>query len=801
MKTSVNWLRAYVDMPWPAAELAERLTLAGLEVEGIVALGNVPEGVVVGRIVKRDAHPNADRLSVCEVDDGSGELKQVVCGAANCDAGKLVPLAQVGAVLPGGLKIKPAKLRGVPSYGMLCAAADLGLAATEHSGLLELSTTAAPGTPLAQVIATDTVIDWEVTPNRPDWLSHVGIAREIAAVGDCRASFRLPPADLKPVAGTDVQALAKVVVTAADLCPRYTARVIRNVKIGPSPSWMQQALRAIGIRPISNVVDITNYVMAECGQPLHAFDYDLVAEHAIVVRRAEAGETLVTLDGQVRQLNGDTLVIADAAKGVALAGIMGGGNSEISAATTTVLLESAAFEPSNIRATARRLLLSTESSHRFERGVGLEMVEFASARAAALICELAGGELVDGVIDVCAQAYVAPALSCRVARVNSLLGLELSAEQIAALFERLQFAVVECNATTVTVQVPSFRLDLTREVDLIEEVARLHGLDNIPAATPVAQLAGERRLDAWYPVEQMRAQLLALGLSEAMNYSLISVEAATRGTGVDQEHLVRLANPISVEGAVLRPSLLPGLLQNLQHNVAHQNNNVSLFELGRVIVQQPALAEERLQVGILLSGRPHPERYGAEQAREYDFFDLKGLLESWMATRRLAELSCQAHAHPAFAPGACAAFVSGGKVVARFGQINPELVSGIRLQHPALLALIEGDVLLAAATAPKLYKKLPQFPATERDISLLAPASVSNGDIIACIEAANCPLIEQVRLFDVYEDEAVLGAGKRSLAYSLTYRGKDRTLVDDEVNAAHQAVRAKLEKDLAVQLR
>ncbi len=802
MKTSLQWLAEYIDRPLHAAEVAACLTKAGLEMESIERPATIPAGVVTAVIISRDRHPNADKLSVCRVDDGGPEPLQIVCGAPNCDAGKAVPLARLGTEFPNGLKIAKVKLRGVESSGMLCSAAELGLPGGGQAGLLELEPGTRPGQPLETVLRQDTVIDWEVTPNRPDWLSHIGIARELAAVLGCPEAVRLPRIKTSPSLGAAVSSLASVSVEAPDLCPRYQARVIRGIKIGPSPEWLQRTLRAVGQRPINNVVDITNFVMLECGQPLHAFDYDRLAGHAIIVRRARPGEVMTTLDGRQQQLDAEKLVIADRDAAVALAGVMGGASSEISDGTTTVLLESAAFLAKNIRATAKKLGMHTESSHRFERGVNLEMVDFAGARAAALICELAGGSLADGCLDAYAAPWKAAEVTCRVARVNQLLGTDLDAAAIASCFTRLGLPLAAQDAGRITVSAPAFRLDLEREVDLIEEVARIHGLDNIPAAAAAATLGGPMTADTYYPVERARAELLGLGLDEIMNYTLMAEAKACAGTGAAPADLVTLANPISAEACCLRPSLLPNLLQTVHHNLSRHNPDLAMFEIGRVFSKSQTFPEERLQAGILLTGSRHPERFGAEAAAKCDFFDLKGLVEGWCAARRLVEPQFSACNHPAFKPGTAAAVAVDGREIAVLGEVAAEFTADMRLQAPLFIALFElGPLFAATPAAPAAARALPQFPATARDISLVAPKALRNREILAAIRAVAPPLLESVALFDLYEDEKAVGAGKLSLAYSMVYRSPDRTLTDAEVNTAHEDIRRALAAKLPVQLR
>ncbi|MBT3288205.1 MAG: phenylalanine--tRNA ligase subunit beta [Victivallales bacterium] len=800
MKTSIKWLENYIDIDWEPAEMAERLTMAGLEVEGIESTCDVPETVVVAEILDRQPHPDADTLSVCSVNVGEEAPLQIVCGAPNCDAGKKVPCARIGTVLGEKFKIKKSKIRGVVSFGMLCAADELGLGGA-HSGLLELPADAPVGEPVIGSLASaDTVIDWEVTPNRPDWLCHIGIAREIAAVTGTLAAFRLPDVSFCEASDAKVADMASVEVLDAELCPRYTVRVIRNITIAPSPEWLQEALRAVGLRPINNVVDITNYVMMECGQPLHAFDYEFLAGRRIVVRRAAAGEKITTLDEVERELTCDNLLICDGEKGVALAGVMGGLASEIRDTTTTVLLESAVFHASNIRATSRDLGVSSDSSHRFERGVGLDMCEFASRRAAALIAELGGGEVVAGVIDAYPKPYTPHTVTARFAKINSLIGVDIPRETVRQQMLNLGLTVSEMTEETINVSIPSFRHDLEREADIVEEVARLFGLENIPAAMPVALSGGPREADGFYPLEESRAQLRGLGLQETMTYSFINPEAATKCTGVTDEQLIKPVNPLSIELGTLRPSLIPAMIASTAHNIAHNIDDLAIFEQGRVLVNAPGLPEERNQIGIVMTGRVQPERYGDEKAVAVDLYDLKGVLEGWFEARRLTAV-CAAAEHPSLVPGLTAAFEIDGQQVAVFGQVCEELTQDMRLKHPVFMAVIELDRVLACAERPRIYEPLPQFPATTRDIAILADAGLENQAVVDAVFSLRLPLIERVELFDIYEDEKALGAGKKSLAYSVVYRDARATLTDKKVNKLHEKVRQHLVKTLGVELR
>ena len=553
MRLPISWLKEYVDFDDTPQGLAAKLTFSGTEVEGIETIGSTYEGIVVGEVLEVNKHPNADKLTLCRVNTGSGEMT-VVCGAPNVRPGIKVPFARVGVTLPNGVKLKSAKIRGVVSEGMLCAEDELKLS-EDHSGLMILDGKWAPGTPLSEILGPpETVLDLEVTPNRPDCLSVLGMAREVAALYGTQLKW---PAVRVGESDERVENLTSVDVADEVGCPRYTARILRDVKIGPSPAWMKRRLELSGIRAINNVVDITNYVMLECGQPLHAFDQALLAEGIILVRRVVEGEKMATLDGIDRPLTPNMLVIADAHKPVAVAGVMGGAGSEIRDDTKTVLLESAFFKPQDIRATAKKLGMMTESSYRFERGVDIGCTEWASLRAAALMVAHAGGTLARGVIDVYSRPRAERTVACRFDRVRSLLGVDVLNDQIKNAFQSLMLPVTESNDAVCTVQIPSFRVDLEKEVDLIEEFARIYGLDKIPLPAPKAALvpgADDKPVQAAIACRQ---HLVGLGLRETMNYSFVSDHLLNLFDPSDVQHRVVLPNPVNLEQATLRPSLVP----------------------------------------------------------------------------------------------------------------------------------------------------------------------------------------------------------------------------------------------------
>ncbi len=799
MKTSLSWLRDYVENPWSPRQLADRLTAAGLEVEGIEETMHVPPTVVVAEILTRNPHPDSDHLSICLVKASeSGEPLQIVCGALNCDAGKKVPLAQIGTDLGEGFVIKKSKIRGVESFGMLCSAKELGIS-DDHSGLMILADDAPVGAPLASLLSSDIVIDWEVTPNRPDWNSHVGIAREIAAATG--KAVVLPKADIRVDAGQDIHEVAAVDVQAPDLCPRYIARVFKNVKIGPSPEWMARRLEAVGLRSINNVVDITNYILLEFGQPLHAFDLGQLDGGQIIVRRARDGEEITVLDGTKLKLTPDNLLIADRSRGVALAGIMGGENSMITDQTTTVLLEAATFDRSNIRVSSRTLGKATDSSYLYERGVAAETTGLASERAATLLCQLCGATQLSGVIDCYSSPWQPQYISCTADYASSLLGIPLTTDEIADCLVRRGFSVSVKDDKTLTVATPPWRMDLENATDLVEEIAQLKGLDSIPELPATVKIGGSFKNDTFVPQENARAALLALGLNEIINYSMWSLNACLAGSGLQPENILCVSNPISADTAYLRPTLLPGLMQVVNHNVSHNEHDIAVFEIGRVFHQDKDGRHETTQIAIALTGQVHPERYGKDLEARYDFFDMKGVLEGWFSSEGLPHLTCRPIDHPALKHGQAASMASGNRQLAVFGEAAPALVKGIRLRAPLFIALVDFEQLAAAPRRTKKYRDLPQFPVTTRDVSFIAPAGLTHEAIVTAITKQNFANLDKVELKDIFADEKVLGPGKVSYMYSLTFRHPERTLNDEEVNDMQNKIRAFLQARLGVELR
>lgn len=794
MKISLNWLREYVAFQGDAAALAELLTLAGVEVEGIETRGVAIPNVVVAEVKESVQHPNADRLSVCQVDDGSGAPRQIVCGAKNYRVGDKVPLALPGAALPGDFKIKVGKLRGMESQGMMCSADELGLPKGED-GLLILPPESIPGTPLSELYPGDTIMDLEITPNRPDLLSHIGIAREVSALSGS-------PILSKRVRNAEADFSATVEISAEN-CPLYTVRQISGVKVGPSPAWMKNRLEAVGLRSINNIVDITNYVMMETGQPLHAFDAAKVRGD-IRVRLAATDEAFKALDGKQYTLQPSHLVIADEAGVLALAGVMGGEESGVSAATTEIWLESAYFLPTNIRATSRGLGLMTDSSYRFERDVDPAGILSASQRATQLIAELAGGipgKLRSGysanaqfgfdVMGAEEGIEYGDAVPLRAERCTALLGFEVSDERIAEILTGFGL-----RKSMGGWQIPSFRPDLTREVDLIEEIARVVGIQNIPART-VARFAQSSETDRLHDrLMLMRQKLASWGFHESRTLTLISEANLKNVYGTAS--LQRVRNPLNEDQAVLRPSLIPGLLDSLARNARVGEKAIRLFEIGRVFSDVAnGVAEERLSLGLILSGESAEESWRGGEGRTYDVYDIKGAISAIFGNGLRFDASPDARLAISTSIG------WKGSLVGRAGQLWPVEARSLDITSPVIFAEIDLTAFMAETVAPQKYREIPRYPAVRRDIALLAPLELPHAAIQDLLLSGKEPLLAWVELFDIFTDPSgeKVPIGQKSVAYSLTYRATERTLTADEVNAAHSRLKELLKSSLPIGFR
>ena len=793
MKFSVNWLREFVDLPDPPQDgfavankidkLAELLTLAGVEIEAIETRGAKIDKVIVAQIKASSRHPNADRLTVCTIDDGSGQTRQIVCGATNYKVGDKVPLALPGAVLPSGLEIKKSKLRGVESEGMLCSGKELGFS-EDAAGLLILSPDAKIGEKIADLFPSDTILDVEITPNRGDLLSHYGLAREISALVGQPALGGLP----NQIKAGGAPALQKkgIEISAPRECPFYSARKIDSVKVGPSPNWLHAKIEAVGIRSINNIVDISNFVMLELGQPTHAFDADKL-KGGIVVRLARDGEKFLALDGKTYTLTSKDLVIADQERVIGIGGVMGGEETSVTESTRNVLLEAAYFLPSSVRHTARTLNLPSDASYRFERGVDPEMILRASKRAAELMRELATGNPAKEAA-VAGKTPSPPAdVSLSYEKCDRVLGLGIKPKTIDQILERFGLSQSKSGKEKSTWKIPSYRRDLQRDVDLIEEVIRAYGVDKV-IGTDRSRFTAASEADKAHDLEtDLRMTLVARGFDEARTSKLLPREAISLG-----ESAIELKNPLSEDHVALRPSLIPGLLGVLGRNVRAGAERVAIFELGRVFI--PPKGKEERKLGILVWGNAASAHVWRTQTkRRLDFFDLKGALDSLGLPR--VSLRRTQHVDLAMA----AEILSANRVVGLVGQLSASRTSTIDAPGAVFIAELDVDLVLDARRSAKTFRELERFPAVTRDIALIVPEKISHAEILRAIENPKEPLLESVQLFDLFTGE--LGESRKSLAYTLTYRDRSRTLTNEEVTAAHAKIRERLRRDLSAELR
>lgn len=792
MKFTLNWLKQYIDFDMSPAALADRLTMLGLEVDAVQDLYPELDQVKVARIDAVHPHPNADKLVLCDISVGEKKCR-VVCGAPNARAGLLTAIALPGAVLPGGFKVKPAKIRGEASEGMLCSEKELGISG-DQAGIMELSDNLESGQSLSDALSLqDTFIEVDLTPNRPDCASVIGIAREVAGFAGNRLN---PPVDKEALPQLTGEGGAfSVEVEAPDGCPRYTARMLTNVTIGPSPWWLRQKLLAIGMRPINNVVDVTNFVMMEYGQPLHAFDYKKVAGGQIIVRKARTDEKITTLDGVERQLDPEMLLICDAERPVAIAGIMGGENSEVSESTTEVLLESAYFDAISVRRTAGKLNLSTESSYRFERGVDPQGVPNALERAVRLIAELAGADVVAGGVDCCEDIKEPPPITLRVQRAGEQLGMDFSAEDISRALAGIEIDVEQVDDQTLTVYPPSFRVDLEREADLVEELARLRGYDEIPTSLPMVPMSFPE-YDAERDIRKQISRLMvSLGFNEAINYSFVTAKHFDMLGLADNDparETVRLLNPLTEDQSIMRTTLLPGLLENLRRNINHQNYDVRLFEIGKAFYYKKGqdLPDEQQRLTALLCGRKHPyspRLYDGETA--VDMHDVKGVAETLLDDLRFSQVSIVPADKPISYVEAesFVDFKVGNRSIGNFGKINAPVLKAFGIKQDVFFLDLNLDALYHLSPAPRLFRELPKFPAVQWDIAVLVPDRVAGGELLAAITESGEPLVESAEIFDVYYGKNI-AKGYKSVAISVTYRSNSQTLNDETVDTVHRKI-------------
>ncbi len=788
MKVTYNWLKEFVDFDLTPAELSELLTMLGLEVEWVEKRGFGMDDVVIARVLEKNQHPNADKLSLCKIDNGT-EILTVVCGAQNFKAGDTVALAKIGAVLPGDFRIKRSKIRGEESCGMLCSEKELGLA-EESSGIMVLPDTATLGKPFFEATGLkDTIFEIGLTPNRADCLSVIGIAREIAAKLGKRVRY---PSTVLPEYGEPVNSRISVNILDSTGCPRYAARFISGCRIAPSPAWLVNRLNMVGMRSINNVVDVTNLIMIELGHPLHAFDYTQVAGGQIIVRRAAEGEKFRTLDGQERILAGADMLICDRNVPVALAGIMGGENSEITESTTDILLESAFFDPPSIRRTSKRLGLHTESSHRFERGADIDMVPKALDRAAGLIAQLAGGNVAKGCVDNFPSPKHPVSVTFRPERANSVLGLSLSAERMAELFRNLEFQVQPVTNGSFKVTIPAYRIDIEREIDLIEEICRLNGFDKVKSTMPIAPVISERPSGHQILQSIVRNHFVAEGMNEIISFSFIGPDAADKlllPPDDPRRNNIRLCNPLVAEQSVMRTTLLPGLLETASRNISFRSMDLRLFEMRRLYHPMPEkdMPNEPICCAGLVCGQKEPENW-CQQALATDFFDAKGILENLFVTLSIKDIIWSSDSpEPFYHPGKCCRIYSGGKLLGTLGELHPDLLRQYDIERPVYYFEIDFEELVLVSEKKQKITPPSKFPTSIRDLALLARYDLPSSSLLDCVNRLELKELEEISIFDLYQGDQV-PQGYKSIAFRFRYRALDRTLTDDEVHKIHQKV-------------
>lgn len=810
MRISYNWLKQYVETDLTPQQAAEVLTSTGLEVESVEAFEPIKgmlAGVVVGRVLQRDKHPDADRLSVCLVDLGKGENVQIVCGAANVEAGQKVLVATVGCTLymhdGGSLVIKKSKIRGQESHGMICAEDELGLGES-HAGIMVLDPSAVAGTAASEYLqlTSDHVLEIGLTPNRTDAMGHVGVARDLVAALNHRRglTLELKLPDVSAYGQEEDGQAVEVEVLAPVAAPRYSGVTIGNVQVGPSPKWLQDSLLAIGLKPINNVVDVTNYVQHELGQPLHAFDADQLAGRRVVVRMATANEPFVTLDEKERKLDVGDLVIADAEAPACIAGVFGGMRSGVTERTTRIFLESAYFDPSYIRRTARRHGLNTDSSFRFERGVDPEMTVYSLKRAALLIKEVAGARVISGISDIDNKPHTAREVHLRFAECDRLTGIRIQHDAIVRILESLDMRIRDRNEQGVQVVVPSYRADVYRPADLIEEILRIHGYDQVPIP---AQLAVPPVLQDALTLESLRhqsaAHLAARGLREIMTPSLVNGERCVKSGAADAEELITLANPLSSELDVLRPTMLFGMLQSLAHNINRQQRDLAFFERGRIYRSKGARMVETETLAMVLTGRRFAENWRSA-SRKAELFDAKEEVE--VLLQRMG-LNTQAIWEPMGHAllGNAHALVIKGRRIGSLGEVHKTVLKSADVSQAVFFAELDEEALLDACRAQKQeYAEVSRFPRVRRDLSLLLDEAVRFDRLRELSFQAERKMLQEVGLFDVYQGEK-LPAGKKSYAMSFILQDANKTLTDEQVDKAMGRIREVLAKEAGAEVR
>ncbi|MCP4625708.1 MAG: phenylalanine--tRNA ligase subunit beta [bacterium] len=798
MKFSLSWLKDYIDVTMDPADLADALTMAGLEVDSVSNRYDYLNGVIVARVEEVSPHPNADKLSLCRVNTGESQVS-VVCGAPNVKAGMYAPLAQPGTVLPDGTRLVKSVIRGETSEGMLCSDAELALG-EDPGGITALDSALKVGTGLADALSlTDSVFELDLTPNRPDCLSIIGIAREIAIIQN--SPLKYPDYTIEDKADV-IHRLTSVKIDASDHCPRYAARMVVNVKVETSPFWLQDRLLSVGLRPINNIVDITNFVMLETGQPLHAFDFENLAENRIAVRLAAEGEKFTTLDEKERTLDSQMLMICDGEKAVGLAGVMGGLNSEIEYDTTRVLIEGAYFNPVSIRRTSKKLGLNTDASHRFERGVDPDGCVRAVNRAAKIMVEIGSGTLVDGIIDEYPNLQTVKDIELGVRRTNRLLGTDLDRKQIQGLLESIEFKVdpVDNNGDRLKVRPPSFRVDVSRREDLMEEVARLSGYNNIPTTFPAMPAEGRRPDHRIRLRNQIKGLMSGLGFSEAIAYSFVA-EASCDRLRVKEDDprrsMIHILNPLTEDQAVMRTSLVPGILETMHFNMARQIKNLRVFEIGKIFLksdQQVLPWEPEMLIALWTGARTDASWYSRETL--CDFYDIKGAVEALMRALKVDSVrftAMDAESCEHTRPGHTARIMASDVQVGLVGEIHPRVGENYDLNQTAFIFELDLEKMAGLIPEASNSKPIPRFPAIYRDITIIVDRKIETRTVLEAVENFQEELIERLHLFDVFEGNPI-AAGRKSVSFRVTYRSPGKTLEDEDVTDLHKSITERLLK-------
>ena len=794
MLVPLKWLRDYVDIDIDTQEFADMMTMTGSKVEKVDFFGKETNGVEVCKILEIEQHPDADRLKVTKVEVANGEILQIVTNATNIKVGDYVPVARISAVLPGDFKIKKGKLRGVLSEGMFCGAEELtipsafvedhkkdGIYILDHQDSFEL------GMDVSDVLGiNDALIEFEITSNRPDCRSIIGIAREAAVT----LGKELKYPEIKVQACDEEMSFEIDIQT--DLCKRYCGRVVKDVKVGPSPYWMQRKLIEAGMRPISNIVDITNYVMLELGQPLHAFDLDDIKYNKMTVKMAEEGEKFTTLDGVERTLTSDMLVIGNQDKTLDLAGIMGGENSEIKDTTTSIFIEGASFAKENIRATSKKLGLRTEASSRFEKGIDINLAEEAVNRACQLIEELGCGTVLNGMLDYYPQKEEVQKVTVNPVRINKLLGVNVPMDQFINILESLEFKCNLVSSEVLELEVPTFRLDITEDADILEEIARIYGYDNIPSASLEGNATAGVKTEKQKFIDNVKSNSIACGLNEILTYSFVSprgVDKINLPADDEKRNFVKIMNPLGEETSVMRTTLIPNMLDVISTNISHKVEEVSAFESGNTFIPQEGLPIETKKYCVGVYGK------------EVDFFVLKGVIESVLNNVGLKGYEIEPETtNLTFHPGRCAKIVYNNIYIGTFGELHPDVIENYNLGQRVYVAEINIDTVFENLNLTKSYNPLPKYPSTSRDIALIVKDEVFVKQIEDIIKANGEDLVESYKLFDVYKG-AQIEEGHKSIAYSITYRSKDKTLTDEDVAKVHEKILSELSEKLNANLR